>query len=206
MDGREFRLAHRQDTQIDDWAQGRISTQEYLEWGYAQTAGGAFGLGVLGAWYIGPQALMSMSVRFPKTTAFSHSMVAGEIGAVYLSGGAAKGLEVGASRLVGANRAVIDPRKLTEYALNPNHPVGGNKAKVFESVLGFNQSNASTLMTQLQKGVMNVTPIAGKSDKFGTRFTLDIPVTGPLGSGTVRTGWIYKPGSNTPELTTLFVK
>ena len=119
---------------------------------------------------------------------------------------ATKGLGVGASRLVGANRAVIDPRKLTEYALNPNHPVGGNKAKVFESALGFNQSNASALMTQLQKGVMNVTPVAGKVDKFGARFTLDIPVTGPLGSGTVRTGWIYKPGSNTPELTTLFVK
>jgi hypothetical protein len=119
---------------------------------------------------------------------------------------ATKGLEVGASRLVGANRAIIDPRKLTEYALNPNHPVGGNKAKVFESALGFNQSNASSLMTQLQKGAMNVTPVAGKVDKFGARFTLDIPVTGPLGSGTVRTGWIYKAGSNIPEMTTLFVK
>jgi filamentous hemagglutinin len=61
-------------------------------------------------------------------------------------------------------------------------------------------------MTQLQKGAMNVTPVAGKVDKFGARFTLDIPVTGPLGSGTVRTGWIYKAGSNIPEMTTLFVK
>ena len=41
--------------------------------------------------------------------------------------------------------ATINPKKLTEYALNPEHPVGKNKAKVFESVLGYNQSNASDL-------------------------------------------------------------
>ncbi len=61
-------------------------------------------------------------------------------------------------------------------------------------------------MKQLQKGVMNNTPVAGKVDKYGSRFTVDIPVTGPAGSGIVRTGWILKPGSNTPEMTTLFVK
>ncbi|WP_350310371.1 DUF6883 domain-containing protein [Pseudomonas sp. MEJ086] len=39
-----------------------------------------------------------------------------------------------------------------------------------------------------------------------SRFTVDISVAGPKGNGIVRTGWIYKPGSATPELTTLFVK
>jgi hypothetical protein len=53
---------------------------------------------------------------------------------------------------------------------------------------------------------MNNTPIPGKVDQFGARFTVDIPVVGPAGNGTVRSGWIYKPGSNTPELTTIFVK
>jgi hypothetical protein len=106
---------------------------------------------------------------------------------------------------MGADRAVIDPRKLTEYALNPSHPVGGNKARVFEK-LGFNQGNAGELMQQLRTGVMENTPIPGKVDQFGARFTVDIPVVGPAGNGVVRTGWIYKTGSNTPELTTLFVK
>jgi hypothetical protein len=108
--------------------------------------------------------------------------------------------------LLGANRAVIDSRKLTEYALNPEHPVDGNKARVFESVFGFNASNADSLMLQLREGVMQHPAIPGKVDQFGVRFTVDIPVTGPAGSGIVRTGWIYKPGSNTPELTTLFPK
>lgn len=108
--------------------------------------------------------------------------------------------------LPGADAAVIDPRKLTEYALNPDHPVGGNKARVFDSVLGFNRSNADDLLKQIQSGVKDNSPIAGKVDQYGSRFTVDIPVIGPKGSGTVRTGWIYKPGSDIPEMTTLFVK
>ncbi|MGH9267790.1 MAG: DUF6883 domain-containing protein [Acidimicrobiales bacterium] len=51
---------------------------------------------------------------------------------------------------------------------------------------------------------MENTPVPGVVDKFGTRFTVDIPVTGPAGSGAVRTGWIYDPGSLTPRLTTAY--
>ncbi|MBX3630241.1 MAG: hypothetical protein KF908_10105 [Nitrosomonas sp.] len=115
-------------------------------------------------------------------------------------------VENGEWRLIGANKAKIDSRKLTKYALKVDHPVGGHKARVFQSALGFNQSNANDLLKQLKKGVMNNTPVAGKVDKFGSRFTVDIPVTGPAGSGIIRTGWIYRTGSDTPELTTLFVK
>jgi len=112
----------------------------------------------------------------------------------------------GAHSLVGANRAVIDPRKLTDYALNRDHAVGGNKARVFESVLGFTKDNSDLLMKQLQEGVMKNIPTPGKVDQYGARFTVDIPVVGPKGSGVVRSGWIYKPGSDTPEMTTIFVK
>ena len=112
----------------------------------------------------------------------------------------------GASPLHGADRAVIDPRKLTEYALNPDHPVGGNKARVFESALGFNKGNADDLLSQIRQGVANNPAVAGKVDQFGARYTVDIPVVGPTGSGVVRSGWIYKTGSDIPELTTIFVK
>ncbi len=110
------------------------------------------------------------------------------------------------SCLINANRAKTDVRKFTEYALNPNHSVGGDKAIVFESVLGYNLSNYQGLFYQIKHGVMENTPVPGKIDKFGTRYTVDIPVKGPRGSAIVRTGWIYKPGSYIPELTTLFVK
>jgi hypothetical protein len=112
----------------------------------------------------------------------------------------------GSRRLVGADHAQIDPNKITGYALNPDHPVGGNKARVFDSALGFNQDNADDLMSQIERGVTENEPVPGVADQYGQRFTVDIPVTGPKGSGVVRTGWIYDPGSSTPRMTTLFVK
>ncbi|MEG4067464.1 hypothetical protein QUA42_08920 [Microcoleus sp. Pol11C2] len=36
---------------------------------------------------------------------------------------------------------VIDPRKLTEYALNLDNPVGSDKAVIFQRRLGFSQEN-----------------------------------------------------------------
>ena len=103
--------------------------------------------------------------------------------------------------------ATINPRKLTEYALNPHHPVGGNKAKVFESALGYNQSNADALMRQIYEKLPSCESILGKVDQYGQRYTVDIPITGPNGNTVnVRTGWITKTGSDIPELTTIYVK
>ncbi|HJV45791.1 MAG TPA: hypothetical protein VJ824_08695 [Bacillota bacterium] len=103
--------------------------------------------------------------------------------------------------------AKIDPRKLTEYALNPEHPVGGNKAKVFDSALGYNKSNADDLMKQIQEKLPQSEAVLGKSDQYGQRYTVDMQITGPNGNTTtVRTGWIIKPGSDAPEMTTIYVK
>ena len=103
--------------------------------------------------------------------------------------------------------ATINPKKLTEYALNPNHPVGGNKAKVFESALGYNQSNADDLMRQIYEKLPSSEAVVGKLDQYGQRYTVDIPIMGPNGNTVnVRTGWITKTGSDIPELTTIYVK
>jgi filamentous hemagglutinin len=126
-------------------------------------------------------------------------MLADETGAVNIR------YPEGATRLVGANRADIDPRKITDYVLNPDHPQGRNKARVFESALGFNRSNADDLIAQLRKGVVTNQPMAGTVDEYGSRFTVDISVRGPKAKGVVRTGWILDPGSVTPRLTTAYV-
>ncbi|OCA98039.1 hypothetical protein BGS1_02110 [Clostridium beijerinckii] len=103
--------------------------------------------------------------------------------------------------------AKIDPRKLTDYALNPDHPVGGNKAKVFESALGYNKSNADELMNQVYEKLSSSESVLGKVDQYGQRYTVDMQITGPNGNTTiVRTGWILKPDSTIPEMTTIYVK
>ncbi|WP_205694240.1 DUF6883 domain-containing protein [Clostridium manihotivorum] len=109
--------------------------------------------------------------------------------------------------LPNVENAKIDPRKLTDYALNPDHPVGGNKAKVFESALGYNKSNADELMNQVYEKLNVSESVLGKVDQYGQRYTVDMLISGPNGNTTtVRTGWILKPGSNVPEMTTIYVK
>jgi hypothetical protein len=44
------------------------------------------------------------------------------------------------------DKAVIPREKLTEYALNPDHPIGGNKTCVFQLALGYNKNNYKGLM------------------------------------------------------------
>ena len=108
--------------------------------------------------------------------------------------------------LPNVENTTINPKKLTEYALNPDHPVGGNKAKVFESALGYNQSNADDLMRQIYEKLPNSEAVLGTLDEYGQRYTVDILISGPNGNTVnVRTGWIIKTGSDVPELTTLFV-
>jgi hypothetical protein len=112
----------------------------------------------------------------------------------------------GNQRLSNADKAEMEEKKFTVYALNPEHPVGGHKARVFASATGFTKDNAQDLMEQIQGGVTQNTPTPGKVDDWGHRYTVKIPVTGPTGSGTVTTGWIYKTGKDTPSLTTLLME
>ena len=101
----------------------------------------------------------------------------------------------------------VDQNKVKNYALNPNHPIGKDKAKVFESSLGYNQSNADQLINQIQSKLPNSKAILGIKDQFGQRYTVDIVVTGPNGnSAVVRTGWILEPETEVPRMTTIYVK
>lgn len=108
--------------------------------------------------------------------------------------------------LPNVENAYINPDKLTKYALNPKHSSGCNKARVFESALGYNLSNATELMQKIYDGLPESKAILGEQDKYGQRYTVDIEITGPNEkTAIVRTGWIIKVGSSIPELTTLFV-
>ena len=49
-----------------------------------------------------------------------------------------------------ASCVVVDPRKLTEYALSHENPRGRHKARVFEAALGYNQDNYQSLLEQIE--------------------------------------------------------
>lgn len=97
----------------------------------------------------------------------------------------------------------IDSRKITDYAMNPDHPVGRNKYRVINSATGLGPGDAAEIERQIREGVRRGNPILGKADQYGQRWNVDVTLTGPTGTITVRTAWIVDAGSSTPRLTTI---
>ena len=103
---------------------------------------------------------------------------------------------------------VIDPRKLTEYALNPDNPKGVDKAVMFERHLGFTKDNYQLLLQQIETKVLNSEAILKTTDVHGQRYQVDLEIEG-VESGqreTVRTGWIVKQKKDVARLITLYVR
>ncbi len=106
-----------------------------------------------------------------------------------------------------AERIVIDPRKLTLYALNPNSPRGRHKAVLFEELLGFTKENYTSLIRQLEKLCLQAEATFHSEDEFGRRFTVDVSIEGMTGQqAMVRTGWVVPTETKEAYLVTLYVK
>lgn len=105
------------------------------------------------------------------------------------------------------SRLEIDPRKLTEYALNPDNPVGADKAIVFQRVLGYNRDNYQSLLEQIQSQAMEAETIQKSEDQHGQRYQVDLEVVGTENQrAIVRLGWIVRSETDFARLVTLYVK
>ncbi|EJS8537185.1 hypothetical protein NWH84_000322 [Salmonella enterica] len=118
-----------------------------------------------------------------------------------------KGFTSESGTLVNAEHAVIDPKKLAAYALDSTHPTGGHKARVFESALGYNPTNADVLAARIQEGVLSAPAKVLQANNYGQTMAVDMPILGVNGeTAIVRTGWMYETDALVPRLTTIFVK
>jgi len=109
--------------------------------------------------------------------------------------------------LPGHESAEIKPSKLRDYALNPSHESGGShKARVFASILGFNQDNWPALRDQIIEGLPSATPVGRFQDtSWGEQWEVDVLVQGPNGRNRyVTTGWVSVDGI--PNLTTAYIR
>ncbi|MFY1615877.1 DUF6883 domain-containing protein [Micromonospora sp. WMMD736] len=101
------------------------------------------------------------------------------------------------------SKAEIDSRKITAYAMNPEHPVGKNKYRVINSATGLGPDDADVIIQQIREGILASKPLPGKADDFGQRWSVDLPLTGPDGTITVRTAWILENGASAPRMVTI---
>jgi len=108
--------------------------------------------------------------------------------------------------LPNGDRAIVDLAKLVNYCLDPTHPRGKHKAKVFAASLGFLLPDAAQLRALLLAAARTSSnALPGLADPYGTRYLLDVSMTGPLGSGVVRSAWIILASEDFPRLTSCYV-
>ena len=108
-------------------------------------------------------------------------------------------------KLPNADQAIVDIAKLRAYVLNPAHPRGRHKARVFASTLGVGADDAVWLQARIREAVVAFDAVVGLRDEYGQRYMLEFPLQTELGWAQVRTLWIVRSGEDFPRLTSCYV-
>jgi hypothetical protein len=108
-------------------------------------------------------------------------------------------------KLPNADQAIVDIQKLRDYCLNPKHPRGRHKARVFASRLGITAQQADLLQNALAQAARRQVASLGFTDQYGMRYMIDFEMNGPLGRAMVRSSWIVRNGENVARLTSCYV-
>ncbi|MCA9025715.1 MAG: hypothetical protein KDA86_10925 [Planctomycetaceae bacterium] len=104
-----------------------------------------------------------------------------------------------------AERAVIDPVKLTDYCLNPDHPRGRHKARVFESALGLTSDDADELRQALLDAALDDTAELADADDFGQRYVVEFAMNALAGTARIRSAWIVRADEDFPRFVSCYV-
>ena len=106
-------------------------------------------------------------------------------------------------RLPNAVGAQIDPRKLRDYALNPEHDSGRYKAAFFAQ-MGCTADHWQRLEQDIREQHLAQPIEAGQPSSYGRKYTITAPLQGPHGlARQVTTVWIFRPGRDWAELVTI---
>jgi hypothetical protein len=108
-------------------------------------------------------------------------------------------------RLPNAEAAIIDVRKLDGYALDPTHPRGRHKARVFAAALGLGRGDAPWLRGAVLRAVPDLEAVEELKDGYGVRWRIDVPLTRGGRVATVRTHWLEPSDGSPPRLVTCYV-
>lgn len=107
--------------------------------------------------------------------------------------------------LPNADRAVVDPAKLRDYCLNPDHPRGRHKARVFAAALGLRARDADLLRETLLSAALTGEANPAERDDYGQRYVLDFEMSGATGRALIRSAWIVRQGEDFPRLASCYV-
>src|SRR3982751_5465243 len=96
--------------------------------------------------------------------------------------------------LPGRENAVVDPAKVRDYLLSPEHPVGRSKA-VFFNALGFAPDHWEVLQQVLTSLAIEGEAELGAKIEFGQKYAVRGTIQGANGRiAAVKTAWIVLNG------------
>ena len=102
-------------------------------------------------------------------------------------------------QLPNAGQAIVEPRKIRDYLLSPNHPVGQHKATYFRK-LGFTRKSWGSLAEAIRQIAVAGDAVNAGRTAFGTKFR----VTGRIGTAEIVTVWIILEGEEVPRFLTAY--
>lgn len=108
-------------------------------------------------------------------------------------------------RLPRGEYAVIEIAKLRDYCLNPSHPRGRHKARVFASTVGLTQADAEFLRQELLHAAREGVATRGDADEYGERYIVDFDLARGGRRATVRSAWIVRRREQAPRLLSCYV-
>lgn len=108
-------------------------------------------------------------------------------------------------KLPNSAQAEIPMQKLLSYCLNPDHPSGKHKARLFASMLGITAENADTLRQLIQTAAVEGEVAQQATTPFGQQFKVDwtVPDTEDI---RLRTIWEITPTNPNPRLISAFLR
>ena len=113
-------------------------------------------------------------------------------------------IRVAFMRIPNAEHATVDIRKLRDYCMNPLHPEGKHKARLFAAALGMTDADAEFLRDALLHVVQSHDATFGRRDAYGQRYQIDFVFDWRGRQTILRSGWIIEHGTDIPRLTTCY--
>lgn len=107
-------------------------------------------------------------------------------------------------KIPNAEKALVDIRKLRDYALNTTHRVGKHKARLFATLLGMSIDDAEELRGILLQVVRNHDAEIGQKDKHGQRYQVDFLLSWHGKQTSVRSVWNVHASEDFPRLVTCY--
>ena len=108
-------------------------------------------------------------------------------------------------KMPNCERAVVETGKLRDYCLNPFHPRGRHKARIFRAALALTAEDAHLLRDALLKAACNDDVTPGDLDGYGQRYVLDFTMTTESAQAAIRSAWMIRVGEDFPRLLSCYV-